>query len=132
MTVDTVSFQFFLTGLGGTHLVTFRAEGGHRLPPTNISPGDMVCIRILDDKGAGATECMQGFVNSLGEDGASITAAVEARYGDPVFSRWFGRPLRIDRISALADPTTYEVSLSLSLSSFQILVPLVEQQLCSI
>lgn len=96
------------TGLGGTHLVTFRAEGGHRLPPTNISPGDMVCIRILDDKGAGATECMQGFVNSLGEDGASITAAVEARYGDPVFSRWFGRPLRIDRISALADPTTYE------------------------
>lgn len=99
------------TGLGGTHVVTFRVEGGHRLPPTNISPGDMVCIRISDEKGAGATECMQGFVHSLGEDGASISAAIEARYGDPVFSRLFGRPLRIDRISALADPTTYERNL---------------------
>ncbi|KAI5080557.1 hypothetical protein GOP47_0003740 [Adiantum capillus-veneris] len=96
------------TGLGGTHVVTFRVEGGHRLPPTNISPGDMVCIRICDIKGAGSTECIQGFVHSLSEDGASISAAVEARYGDPIFSRLFGRPIRIDRISALADPTTYE------------------------
>ncbi|MCO5607722.1 hypothetical protein L7F22_061921 [Adiantum nelumboides] len=96
------------TGLGGTHVVTFRVEGGHKLPPTNISPGDMVCIRISDIKGAGSTECIQGFVHSLSEDGASISAAVEARYGDPIFSRLFGRPIRIDRISALADPTTYE------------------------
>ncbi|KAH7352248.1 hypothetical protein KP509_19G036700 [Ceratopteris richardii] len=95
------------TGLGGTHVVTFRVEG-NRLPPTNISPGDMVCIRISDSKGAGSTQCVQGFVHSLGEDGMTISAAVEARYGDPVFSRLFGRPIRIDRIPALADPTTYE------------------------
>eukprot|EP00250_Pteridium_aquilinum_P011366 c20015_g1_i1 orf=369-3419(-) len=99
------------TGLGGTHVVTFRVEGGNRLPPTNISPGDMVCIRISDNRGAGSTECIQGFVHSLGEDGATISAAIEARYGDPIFSRLFGRPLRIDRISALADPTTYERNL---------------------
>lgn len=74
----------------------------------------MVCIRISDIKGAGSTECIQGFVHCLGEDGASISAAIEARYGDPVFSRLFGRPVRIDRISALADPTTFEVSFSTS------------------
>ncbi|KAK4384725.1 DNA-binding protein SMUBP-2 [Sesamum angolense] len=30
------------TGLGGMHLVLFRVERNHRLPPTNLSPGDMV------------------------------------------------------------------------------------------
>jgi hypothetical protein len=98
-------------GLGGTHLITLRAEQGHRLPPTNISPGDMIWIRICDAKGTAhrTKGCIKGFVHSLGEDGSSISAAVEARYGDPVFSKLFGRRLRIDRISALADPITYEV-----------------------
>ncbi|BBN06661.1 hypothetical protein MPTK1_3g22970 [Marchantia polymorpha subsp. ruderalis] len=96
------------TGLGGMHLVTLAAKGGERLPPSSMSPGDMVCVRVSDRKGAGATECMRGSVYSLGEDGTSIAVAVEARYGDPTFSRLFGRPLRIDRISDLADATTYQ------------------------
>lgn len=96
------------TGLGGMHLVTFRVEGGHRLPPTTISPGDMVCIRISDNKGVGTTSCVQGFVDSLGEDGSSITVALESRYGDPTFSKLFRKPLRIDRIQGLADAITFE------------------------
>ncbi|KAF2288084.1 hypothetical protein GH714_004322 [Hevea brasiliensis] len=71
------------SGLGGMHLVLFKAEGNHRLPPTTLSPGDMVCVRICDSRGAGATSCMQGFVNSLGEDGCSISVALESRHGIP-------------------------------------------------
>ncbi|KAL3694099.1 hypothetical protein R1sor_007750 [Riccia sorocarpa] len=96
------------TGLGGMHLVTFAGRGKERLPPTSISPGDMVFVRVADSKGAGATECMRGSVYSLGEDGTTIAVAMEARYGDPTFSRLFGRPLRIDRTSDLADATTYQ------------------------
>ncbi|KAL2633676.1 hypothetical protein R1flu_005155 [Riccia fluitans] len=96
------------TGLGGMHLVTFAAKGKERLPPTSISPGDMVFVRVADSKGAGATECMRGSVYSLGQDGTTIAVAMEARYGDPTFSRLFGRPLRIDRTSDLADATTYQ------------------------
>ncbi|XP_071929204.1 DNA polymerase alpha-associated DNA helicase A-like isoform X2 [Coffea arabica] len=96
------------TGLGGMHLVLFRAEGNHRLPPTTLSPGDMVCVRTCDSRGAGATSCMQGFVNNLGEDGCSITVALESRYGDPTFSKLFGKSIRIDRIQGLADAVTYE------------------------
>uniref|UniRef100_A0A0C9RMN5 TSA: Wollemia nobilis Ref_Wollemi_Transcript_10509_3085 transcribed RNA sequence n=1 Tax=Wollemia nobilis TaxID=56998 RepID=A0A0C9RMN5_9CONI len=96
------------TGLGGMHLVTFRVEEGHRLPPTTISPGDMVCVRISDSKGAGATSCVQGLVHSLGEDGSSIILSLESRYGDPTFSKLFGKSLRIDRIHSLADAITYE------------------------
>lgn len=77
------------TGLGGMHLVLFRVEGNHRLPPTTLSPGEMVCVRICDSRGAGATSCLQGFVNNLGEDGCSIS-------------------VRIDRIHGLADAVTYE------------------------
>ena len=71
----------------------------------------MICIRICDSKGTARQTkgCINGFVHSLGEDGTSISAAIEARYGDPVFSKLFGKHLRIDRISALADPITYEV-----------------------
>ncbi|KAH9321153.1 hypothetical protein KI387_015792, partial [Taxus chinensis] len=96
------------TGLGGMHLLTFRVEGAHRLPPTTISPGDMVCVRISDSKGAGATSCVQGFVDSLGEDGSSITVALESRYGEPTFSKLFRKSLRIDRIQGLADAITFE------------------------
>lgn len=96
------------TGLGGMHLVLFRAEGNHRLPPTTLSPGEMVCVRTCDTRGAGATSCMQGFVNNLGEDGCSITVALESRYGDPTFSKLFGKNIRIDRIQGLADAVTYE------------------------
>ncbi|KAL3837930.1 hypothetical protein ACJIZ3_022521 [Penstemon smallii] len=96
------------TGLGGMHLVMFRAEGNHRLPPTNLSPGDMVCVRICDSRGAGATSGMQGFVNNLGDDGCSISVALESRYGDPMFSKLFGKNIRIDRIQGLADAVTYE------------------------
>ncbi|KAL8471145.1 hypothetical protein ACS0TY_028733 [Phlomoides rotata] len=96
------------TGLGGMHLVLFRVEGNHRLPPTNLSPGDMVCVRICDSRGAGATSCMQGFVNNLGDDGCSISVALESRHGDPTFSKLFGKTIRIDRIQGLADALTYE------------------------
>ncbi|XP_007029793.2 PREDICTED: DNA-binding protein SMUBP-2 [Theobroma cacao] len=96
------------TGLGGMHLVLFRVEGNHRLPPTTLSPGDMVCVRICDSRGAGATSCMQGFVDNLGEDGCSISVALESRHGDPTFSKFFGKNVRIDRIQGLADALTYE------------------------
>ncbi|MQL98023.1 hypothetical protein Taro_030717 [Colocasia esculenta] len=96
------------TGLGGMHLVLFRVEGNHRLPPTTLSPGDMVCVRTCDSRGAGATSSMQGFINNLGEDGCSITVALESRHGDPTFSRLFGKTVRIDRIHGLADALTYE------------------------
>ncbi|KDP39578.1 hypothetical protein JCGZ_02598 [Jatropha curcas] len=96
------------TGLGGMHLVLFRVEGNHRLPPTTLSPGDMVCVRTCDSRGAGATSCMQGFVNNLGEDGCSICLALESRHGDSTFSKLFGKSVRIDRIQGLADALTYE------------------------
>ncbi|RZC48207.1 hypothetical protein C5167_041169 [Papaver somniferum] len=96
------------TGLGGMHLVLFRAEGYHRLPPTTLSPGDMVCVRTCDSRGGGATSCMQGVINNLGEDGCSISVALESRHGDPTFSKLFGKSVRIDRIPGLADALTYE------------------------
>ncbi|KNA13086.1 hypothetical protein SOVF_119860 [Spinacia oleracea] len=96
------------TGLGGMHLVVFRVEGNHRLPPTTLSPGDMVCVRTCDSRGAGATSCMQGFVDNLGEDGCSISVALESRRGDATFSKLFGKLVRIDRIPGLADTRTYE------------------------
>ncbi|KAL8148555.1 hypothetical protein AgCh_005790 [Apium graveolens] len=95
-------------GLGGMHLVLFRVEGHHRLPPTTLSPGDMVCVRTCDSRGAGATSCVQGFVNNLGDDGCSISVALESRHGDPTFSKLFGKSIRIDRIYGLADTLTYE------------------------
>ena len=97
------------TGLGGMHLVLFRVEGNRRLPPTTLSPGDMVCVRICDSRGAGATSCMQGFIDNLGEDGCGISVALESRHGDPTFSKLFGKSVRIDRIPGLADALTYEV-----------------------
>lgn len=98
-----------LAGLGGMHLVLFRVEGHHRLPPTTLSPGDMVCVRTCDSRGGGASSCIQGFVNNLGEDGCSISVALESRHGDPTFSKLFGKSVRIDRIYGLADTLTYEV-----------------------
>ncbi|PIA50442.1 hypothetical protein AQUCO_01300885v1 [Aquilegia coerulea] len=95
-------------GLGGLHLVLFRVEGNHRLPPTTLSPGDMVCIRTCDSRGAGATSSVQGFIDHLGEDGCSIIVALESRHGDPTFSKLFGKSVRIDRIHGLADTLTYE------------------------
>ena len=92
------------------HLVLFKVEGNHRLPPTTLSPGDMVCVRICDSRGAGATSCMQGFVDNLGKDGCSISVALESRHGDPTFSKLFGKSVRIDRIHGLADALTYEVN----------------------
>lgn len=91
------------------HLVLFKLEGNHRLPPTNLSPGDMVCVRTCDSRGAGATSCMQGFVHNLGEDGRSISLALESLHGDSTFSKLFGKNVRIDRIQGLADALTYEV-----------------------
>ncbi|KAK2977243.1 hypothetical protein RJ640_028448 [Escallonia rubra] len=100
------------TGLGGMHLVLFRGEGNHRLPPTTLSPGDMVCVRTCDSRGAGATSCMQGLGNNLGEDGCSISIGLESRHGDPTFSKLFGKSVRIDRIHGLADALTYEFSMN--------------------
>ncbi|TVU28159.1 hypothetical protein EJB05_19668 [Eragrostis curvula] len=99
------------TGLGGLHLVLFRVEGGHKLPPTTLSPGDMVCVRTCNSRGEGATSCKQGIVYNLGEDGCSITVALESRHGDATFSRLFGKSVRIDRIQGLADALTYERNL---------------------
>ncbi|XP_061344494.1 uncharacterized protein LOC133290433 [Gastrolobium bilobum] len=96
------------TGLGGMHLVLFKVEGNHRLPPTTLSPGDMVCVRTCDNRGAVTTSCMQGFVNNLGDDGYSISVALESLHGDPTFSKLFGKSVRIDRIQGLADTLTYE------------------------
>lgn len=90
-------------------MVLFKVEGNHRLPPTNLSPGDMVCVRTCDTRGAGTTSCMQGFVNNFGEDGCSISVALESRHGDSTFSKLFGKNVRIDRIYGLADTITYEV-----------------------
>lgn len=110
---DTICNLFAVstfTGLGGMHLVQFKVEGNHRLPPTTLSPGDMVCVRTCDSRGggAGAVSGMQGFVNNLAEDGCSITVALESRHGDPTFSKLFGKSVRIDRIHGLADAVTYE------------------------
>nr|CAN81193.1 hypothetical protein VITISV_022848 [Vitis vinifera] len=107
---DLMFTRAVFTGLGGMHLVLFKVEGNHRLPPTTLSPGDMVCVRICDSRGAGATSCMQGFVDSLGKDGCSISVALESRHGDPTFSKLFGKSVRIDRIHGLADALTYEIS----------------------
>ncbi|KAF0914900.1 hypothetical protein E2562_032816 [Oryza meyeriana var. granulata] len=96
------------TGLDGQHLVLFKVKGNHRLPPTTLSPGDMVCIRTCDNRGEVATSCMQGFIYNLGEDGCSITVTLKSRRGDPTFSKLFGKSVRIDRIQALADALTYE------------------------
>ncbi|KAJ1411467.1 P-loop containing nucleoside triphosphate hydrolase [Sesbania bispinosa] len=97
------------TGLGGNAFwVIFKVEGNHRLPPTTLSPGDMVCVRTCDSRGAVTTSCMQGFVNNLGDDGYSITVALESRHGDSTFSKLFGKNVRIDRIQGLADTLTYE------------------------
>ncbi|XP_057429209.1 uncharacterized protein LOC130722482 isoform X2 [Lotus japonicus] len=95
-------------GLGGMHLVLFKVEGNHRLPPTTLSPGDMVCVRTCDSRGTVTTSCMQGFVHSLGDDGYSVTVALESRHGDPTFSKLFGKNVRIDRIQGLADTLNYE------------------------
>jgi hypothetical protein len=97
------------TGLDGQHLVLFRVKDNHRLPPTTLSPGDMVCIRTCDNRGEITTSCMQGFIYNLGEDGCSITVTLKSRRGDPTFSKLFGKNVRIDRIQALADALTYEV-----------------------
>uniref|UniRef100_A0A0E0AZS8 Uncharacterized protein n=1 Tax=Oryza glumipatula TaxID=40148 RepID=A0A0E0AZS8_9ORYZ len=96
------------TGLDGQHLVLFRVKDNHRLPPTTLSPGDMVCIRTCDNQGEITTSCMQGFIYNLGEDGCSITVTLKSRRGDPTFSKLFGKNVRIDRIQALADALTYE------------------------
>lgn len=106
------------TGLGGMHLVLFRVEGNHRLPPTTLSPGDMVCVRVCDSRGACATSCIQGFVHNLGEDGCTISVALESRHGDPTFSKLFGKSVRIDRIQGLADTLTYEVWILFSYPCF--------------
>jgi len=97
-------------GLTGQHLVLFRVEGSHKLPPTRLSPGDMVCVRTCNSQGeVASTPCMEAFVHNLGEDGCSITVALKSRRGDPTFSKFLGKIARIDRIQALADAVTYEV-----------------------
>eukprot|EP00850_Spirogloea_muscicola_P021566 SM000254S08792 [mRNA] locus=s254:115750:121317:+ [translate_table: standard] len=97
------------TGLGGMHLVTLRDQRGQQLPPHSFTPGDMVCIRWEGGKtGKVATLCTKGTVYSLEDDGAGLAVAVNVRYGDAALSKLFGKDLRMDRISALADATTYD------------------------
>jgi hypothetical protein len=96
-------------GLGGLRLVLFRLEGTHKLPPSTLSPGDMVSVRTCNNQGEVGTYCVQGFIHNLGEDGCSITVSLKSRPGDPTFSKFSGKSVRIDRIQALADGLTYEV-----------------------
>eukprot|EP00850_Spirogloea_muscicola_P013643 SM000093S24454 [mRNA] locus=s93:511904:517186:- [translate_table: standard] len=97
------------TGLGGMHLVTLREQRGQQLPPHSFTPGDIVCIRWEGGRtGKGATLCTRGTVYSLEDDGAGLAVAVNVRYGDAALSKLFGKDLRMDRISALADATTYD------------------------
>lgn len=107
-TICNLSAVSTSTGLGGLHLVVFRVEGNNPLPPTSLSPGDMVCVRPCNSRGGGAASCMQGIVDNLGEDGCSISVALEPRHGDATFSKLFGKVVRIDRIPGLADTLTYE------------------------
>lgn len=82
---------------------------GKKLPPSAISPGDLVYIRPEGVAGPGWGEEMRGTVQSLGQDGATISIALEKRYGDPATAKLFGRVLRVDRVRELADGVTYEV-----------------------
>jgi hypothetical protein len=82
---------------------------GKKLPPSAISPGDLVYIRPEGAAGPGWGEEMRGTVQSLGQDGATISIALEKRYGDPATAKLFGRVLRVDRVRELADGVTYEV-----------------------
>lgn len=107
-TICNLSAVSTSTGLGGLHLVVFKVEGSHRLPPTSLSPGDMVCVRTCDSRGGGGASSMQGIVDNLGEDGCSISVSLEPRRGDATFSKLFGKLVRIDRIHGLADTLTYE------------------------
>ncbi|KAF8690726.1 hypothetical protein HU200_041105 [Digitaria exilis] len=100
-----MNFNFEITSL---HMVLFGVEGSNKLPPTRLSPGDIVCVRTSNSQGGVATSCMQGFVHNLGEDNCSITVALKSRHGDPTFSKLFGKSVRIDRLQALADALTYE------------------------
>jgi hypothetical protein len=101
---------FLCAGLTGQHLVLFSVKGSHKLPPTRLSPGDMVCVRTCNSQGEVGTSCMQGSVHNLGDDGCSITVALKCQRGDPTYSKLFGKTVRIDRIQALADAVTYEVT----------------------
>ncbi|KAI4981373.1 hypothetical protein ZWY2020_021865 [Hordeum vulgare] len=46
-TICNLSVISSSTGLGGLHLVLFRIEGEHKLPPTTLSPGDMRNLEAL-------------------------------------------------------------------------------------
>ncbi|KAM0898120.1 hypothetical protein ACQ4PT_022118 [Festuca glaucescens] len=59
------------TGLGGLHLVLFRIEGEHKLPPTTLSPGDMRNLEAL----------MLLQTNGLQKSNASI-GVVATMFGD--------------------------------------------------
>ncbi|GAQ86967.1 DNA helicase [Klebsormidium nitens] len=102
------------TGLGGQHLAQLRSVGppGKKLPPSAISPGDLVYLRPEGSAGPGWGEEMRGTVQSLGQDGATISIALEKRHGDPATAKLFGRVLRVDRVRELADGVTYERNLA--------------------
>lgn len=92
--------------------MTLKASGGKLLPPSTITPGEMVCVRLetlSGGKGGYAPTCVRGKVHSLGGDGCTLDVALETRFGDPAFSQLVGKMLRLERISQLADATTYEV-----------------------
>ncbi|TVU10877.1 hypothetical protein EJB05_44430 [Eragrostis curvula] len=56
------------TGLTGDHLVLFRVEGSHKLPPSRLSPGDMrncEALMLLQKKGLQKSNVSIGIVATL-------------------------------------------------------------------
>ncbi|XP_024529728.1 DNA-binding protein SMUBP-2 isoform X2 [Selaginella moellendorffii] len=103
---DLVAVSSF-KGLGGTEVVSFRSKNSqNRLPPTSLSPGDMVCVRVSNRQGIPATECLRGSVYKLCEDGQFIEVALPG--GGRALMKLSGRSIRIDKIFDLANATTYE------------------------
>ncbi|XP_071933664.1 uncharacterized protein [Coffea arabica] len=87
------------------------------------STNDLTCNELVEDcrmnlRGETNSSIQLGYLTKMersmfknmdaGEDGCSITVALESRYGDPTFSKLFGKSIRIDRIQGLADAVTYE------------------------
>jgi hypothetical protein len=62
--------------VGGLRFVLFRVEGTHKLPPTTLSPRDMVYVRTCNNQVEVGTLCVQGFVHNLGEDGSNLIVSL--------------------------------------------------------
>nr|XP_051189720.1 uncharacterized protein LOC127303015 [Lolium perenne] len=92
------AINLYLRCLGGLRFVLFRVEGTHKLPPTTLSPRNMVCVRTCNNQVEVGTSCVQSFVHNLREDGCSVIVSLNSRPGDPTFSMFSGKSLPVDKI----------------------------------